>query len=80
MGHFRDLDVEASTTGVDRPRESVRAYSWVHVGVFHRVYLMPFGIVGTSWSWFGDVVSCRDRRGSTTSARVPSLWIRWIGI
>jgi hypothetical protein len=73
MGHWRDSDAEASTIGVDRPRKSVSVYSWAHVGVFHRVCLMPYGTVGTTWSWFGDVVSFDDRRGSTMSARVPSL-------
>jgi hypothetical protein len=46
MGHRRDFGVEPSTTGVDRPCESVRAYLRAHTGVFDRVYLMPFGTVG----------------------------------
>jgi hypothetical protein len=25
------------------------------------------------WRWFGDVASCRGRRGPTTSVRAPSL-------
>jgi hypothetical protein len=50
MGHCRDSDVEASVTRVDWRCELVRAYSWVHTEVFHRVYLTPFGTVGTFWS------------------------------
>jgi hypothetical protein len=45
----------------------MREYPWAHVGVFHHVYLTPFGTVGTAWSWLGGVVSCRDRHGLTTS-------------
>jgi hypothetical protein len=52
------------------------AYPWAHVGLFHRVYLMPFGTIGTTWSWFGGVMSCRGRRGLTVLAWVPSLRIR----
>jgi hypothetical protein len=72
MGHCRYSGVEASMTGVDRPCKLVRVYPWAHVGVFHRVCLMPFGTVGMSWLWFGDVVSCRDHRWPTTLVRVPS--------
>jgi hypothetical protein len=79
MGHCRDSRAEASTTGMDRSRDSVKAYSWAHSGVFYRVGLTHFGIVGTTWSWFGDVVSSRGRCGSTLSAGVPSLRIHSAG-
>jgi hypothetical protein len=55
MGHCRDFIVEVSTTGVDRPHESVRVYPWAHARMFHRVCLRPFGTVGMVQSWFGDV-------------------------
>jgi hypothetical protein len=66
-------------TGVDRPYKLVRVYPWAHVGVFHRVCLMPFGTVGMTWSWFGDTVSCCSHCWPTTLAQVPSLRIRLVG-
>jgi hypothetical protein len=49
-------------------------------GVFHRVCLRPFSTVGTVQSWFGDVASCRGRRGLTVLIWVPFLRPRPAGV
>jgi hypothetical protein len=61
MGHYRDSGVEASMTGVDRSRDSVRAYPSAHARMFHHVCLMSFGTICTAWPWFDHVVSCHGR-------------------
>jgi hypothetical protein len=64
IGYCRDSGADVFANGVDRPRESVWVFLWVHAGVFHCVCLRPFRIVGLVRSWSGDVASCRDRRES----------------
>jgi hypothetical protein len=78
MGHCRYFDAEPSTTGVDRPRELVRAYSWVHTRVFHHVYLTPFGIVGTTCSWLVTLCLVGAIRGRQRWPRfLPCGSARW---
>jgi hypothetical protein len=79
MGHYRDSGDQISTTGVDQPHELVRICLWAHAGVFHRVCKKSVGTICTVWTWFCDVVSCRIRRGLTSSARVPSSRVRLAG-
>jgi hypothetical protein len=75
MGHCRDSGAEAPRLELTGPASQrglicgrTRRCSIVSVG--HLLVL-----VGTTWSWFGDVVSCRGCHGPRASALVPSLWI-----
>jgi hypothetical protein len=48
--------------------------------VLHYAYQRPFNTVCTIWTWFGDVVSCRDCPRLVMSVHVPSLCVRLAGL
>jgi hypothetical protein len=46
-GHCRDSGAKTLMTEVDWLHESLRVYSWAHVGVFRHVNQSPLGTVHT---------------------------------
>jgi hypothetical protein len=70
----------ASPSSMREYAPCVLSYHFWYVGRYcgDFIVVVPLGTAYMVRTWFGDYVSCRDRRGPTTSAWVPSLRVRLV--